>query len=107
MRERRVGGGEVIEGSVVEWEDGRARSMLCLLVCVRARVRAPAMDVVGVVGRELWGVVLIRLEREATRVSWMRRKGRYLFASLVETEGPEKEWSPISVLDSLGSGASW
>lgn len=108
MRERRVGGGEVDEGSVVDVEDGRVeRSMVCLLVWVRARVRAPAMDVVGVVGSEDWGVLLMRLESEARRVSWMRRKGRYLFASLVETEGSEEEWFPISVSGSLGSWGPW
>lgn len=49
------------------------------------------MDVVGVVGSELWEVFLRRLDSDATRVSWMRRKGRYLFASLEETEVPDKE----------------
>lgn len=48
----------------------------------------------------------MRLEREATRVSWMRRKGRYLFASFVETEGREEEWSPISESESLGSAGT-
>lgn len=43
----------------------------------------------------------MRLEREATRVSWMRRKGRYLFASLVETEGSDECWPPISVSGSF------
>ena len=33
--------------------------MVCLLICVRARVRAPAMEVVGVVVRE-WVVVVAR-----------------------------------------------
>lgn len=53
MRERSAGGAEVDEGSVVDVEEGREeRSIVCLLVWVRARVMAPAMDVVGVVGSE-------------------------------------------------------
>lgn len=39
------------------------------------------MDVVGVWGRDDGDVVLRRWDRVASRVSWMIRKGRYLFAS--------------------------
>ena len=54
---------------------------VCLLVWVRARVRAPAMEVVGVVEREEAVVVVRRWVREVWRVSSTRRKGRYLLAS--------------------------
>jgi hypothetical protein len=45
-----------------------------LFMYVRARVRAPAMLVVGV--REEGGVVSRRVEREVRRVDWIWRKGR-------------------------------
>lgn len=55
--------------------------MVCLLICVRARVRAPAIEVVGILVREWGAVVARRLVRELRIVSWTSRKGRYLFAS--------------------------
>ena len=59
------------------------RSRVCLLMCVRARVRAPAMEVVGVEVKEEARVVVRREVREERRASEMRRKGRYLLASSV------------------------
>lgn len=64
-------------------------------------MRAPATDVVGIVGREVGGVVVRRWARDARRVSWTRRKGRYLFASSVEVGGRGSGLSAISVSESL------
>ena len=50
------------------------RRRFCLFTYVRARVRAPAMDVVGV--RESGWVFAMRVERVVRRVVWMCRKGR-------------------------------
>lgn len=92
MRMREVrGGGERLSAVVVVggWEllvGVGEREAVYLLMWVRARVRAPAMAVVGLPGRMEAGVVARRWAREARRVSWMRRKGRYLFASSVGAE---------------------
>ena len=61
----------------------REEASVCLFMYVRARVRAPAMEVVGVAVREEAVVVRRREERDAKRASEIRRKGRYLFASSV------------------------
>lgn len=72
--------GEGVVGSVVEVvavarvEVVEEREVRRRLVYVRARVRAPAMEVVGV--REVGCVVSRRVEREERRVNWMSLKGR-------------------------------
>ena len=62
-------------------EDDRRR--ICLLIYARARVRAPAMEVVGVEAMVDAEVVVKREVREESRASEMSRKGRYLLASSV------------------------
>lgn len=57
------------------------RESVVLLIWVRASVSAPAMAVVGLWGRECGGVVERRWVRDVSSISWIRRKGRYLFAS--------------------------
>lgn len=54
---------------------------VALLICDRARVRAPAICVVFVVEMSVSVVVEMILRREARILFSMRAKGRYLFAS--------------------------
>lgn len=56
--------------------------IVALFMYDSARVRAPAIWVVLVVARSVSVVVDIRLRRDVRRLSSMRAKGRYLFASL-------------------------
>lgn len=75
-------------GAFRDWWEGfeeagiaEERMVVCLLMWVRARVRAPAMDVVREVGCELGEVVDTRWDKEVSRASWTSRNGRYLLAS--------------------------
>lgn len=75
-------------GALRDWEEGleevcvaEERMVVCLSMWVRARVRAPAMEAVGVVVSESGEVVDMRRVREARRVSSISRNGRYLLAS--------------------------
>lgn len=81
-----------------------------MFMYVRARVRAPAMEVVGVWEREAGVVVVRRVEREDRRASDMRRKGRYTLASSVgwdvferEKEGVGPFWLSVRFVD-CGTG---
>lgn len=103
MRERRGGEADSFDKTgllVGATEDKRRR---CLPTWVSARVRAPAMDVVGIAGSDVAEVVARRWESDATRVSWISRKGRYLFASseVVKCSSGELA-SPISPSGSSG-----
>ena len=71
--------GAAVEEEFVEDE----RRSVCLLMWVRARVRAPAIDVVGVEASKEAGVAVRREVRDERSASEMRRKGRYLLASSV------------------------
>lgn len=76
------------EGTICGWCDGLVklvvadeRRVVCLLICVRAKVRAPAIEVVGEATRVSGEVLARRREIEARRVCWMTWNGLYLFAS--------------------------
>ena len=93
IRDRR---GEVLCDWCIGLAEGAVdeRRVICLLMWVSARVRAPAMEVVGEAVRVSGEVAARRRERDASRVSWMIRKGLYLFASSEEK---------LSVLSAVGS----
>lgn len=61
------------------------------------------MDVVGIAGSDVAEVVARRWESDATRVSWISRKGRYLFASseIVKCSSGDLA-SPVSLSGSSG-----
>ncbi len=82
MREVRTGL-EGVSGFAVIWLvlGVGERESVDLLMWVRANVSAPAIAVVGLLGRESGEVVERRWVRDVRRVSWISRKGRYLFAS--------------------------
>lgn len=61
------------------------------------------MDVVGIAGSDVAEVVARRWERDATRVSWISRNGRYLSASSEVVKCCFREVaSPVSLSSSSG-----